>query len=90
MEADADRGTWVGTGSFIATDFMTNDFVDLQRNDNWWNTANMPVTPSMTLRFIPEMGTRAMMIQSGEAVISFGTSAEDIPLFEDDETRKDK
>ncbi|MCL2391331.1 MAG: ABC transporter substrate-binding protein [Oscillospiraceae bacterium] len=82
IAADADRGTWVGTGAFRVIDFMTNDFVHVERNEDWWNVDHIPVTQRMHLRFVPEMGTRAMMLQSGEAVISFGTSAEDIPLFE--------
>ena len=84
MEADAETGTWVGTGAFSVIDFETGDFVYLQRNDSWWNTANMPVTERVHLRFVPEMGARAIMVQNGEAQISLGTSAEDLPIFEND------
>ena len=84
MSADAEKGPWVGTGAFSIIDFETGDFVYMQRNDNWWNTANAPVTERMHLRFVPEMGARAIMVQNGEAQISLGTSAEDLPIFEND------
>jgi len=84
MRANAETGTFIGTGAFSVINFLTGDYVFMQRHDNWWNTEMMPPTARMHLRFVPEMGTRAIMLQNREVNISFGTSAEDIPLFEND------
>ena len=78
VEEDPDKGVWIGTGPFIITDFGTNDFVKLERNDLYWGD---PVpTKSMTLRYIPEMSTRLMMLQNGEADICFNLSEQDMDL----------
>lgn len=79
VEADPDKGVWVGTGAFIIEDFATNDYVKLVRNDNYWG--ELPPTKSMTLRYIPEMSTRFMMLQNGEADICFNLSEQDLPLI---------
>lgn len=80
MEEDPERGVWVGTGTYMITDFATNDYVELTRNDNYWG--ELPPTKSMILRYIPEMSTRFMMLQNGEADICFNLSEQDLPVIE--------
>jgi len=82
--ADDETGPWVGTGPYIVVDFASRDFTVLTRNDNYWNPEKNITTPSITLRFVPEMGARAIRMQTGESQLSFGTSAEDVPLFQND------
>ncbi|MCL2392572.1 MAG: ABC transporter substrate-binding protein [Oscillospiraceae bacterium] len=84
IEEDSENGTWIGTGAFIVTEFLSNDLTRLARNDNYWNTDRNILTPTMTIRFVPEMGVRAVRLQSGDSQISFGTGSEDIPLFQAD------
>ena len=84
IDADPDRGYWIGSGAFYISQFETADFTLMIRNDNWWNTDNIPPTEEVFMQFVPEMGTRAMMLQAGDMQVSFGTSAEDIHMFEDD------
>ncbi len=79
VEEDPDKGVWIGTGAFKITDFGTNDFVELERNDLYWGD---PVpTKSMSLRYIPEMSTRLMMLLNGEADICFNLSEQDLDLI---------
>lgn len=80
VEEDPERGVWVGTGTYMITDFATNDYVELTRNDNYWG--ELPPTKSMILRYIPEMSTRFMMLQNGEADICFNLSEQDLPVIE--------
>ena len=82
MTEDPELGTVVGTGAFSVTDFSPNNYVKVARNDNYWG--EIPITKTMTLMFIPEIGTRAIMMQNGEIQISFGIGAEDIYLFQQD------
>jgi len=84
VEADSDRGFWVGTGAFTVEEFIPLDYIRFARNDNFWNTDMSIITPNITLRFVPEMAARTIRMQRGESQLSFGTSAEDLPLFQDD------
>lgn len=82
VEADPDKGVWIGTGAFVITDFGTNDFVELERNELYWGE---PVpTKSMSLRYIPEMSTRLIMLTNGEADICFNLSEQDLDLIIND------
>ena len=82
ITADPDKGAWVGTGAWIITNFATNDYVSLKRNDNYWD--KIPQTKTMTLKFIPEEATRLMMLQNGECDICFSINPEDLPAVEKD------
>jgi len=82
IEADMDTGTWVGTGPFVVTEFVSSDLTHLIRNDNYWDTEKSILTKNLTIRFVTEMGVRAVRLQNGESQLSFGTSAEDLPMFE--------
>jgi len=83
VEANADTGTHIGTGPFEVAEFVSNDFVRMTRNPNFWNTDRLNiVTEEITLRFVPEMSARTIRMQNGESQLSFGTSADDLPLFQ--------
>ncbi|MCL2402177.1 MAG: ABC transporter substrate-binding protein [Oscillospiraceae bacterium] len=72
----------IGTGPYRVTGFSTANFVNLERNDDYWGPA--PPTRSMTFWTIPEMATRTVMMRNGEAQVSFTMSPEDLDLLEND------
>ena len=83
MDQDSENGTWIGTGAYRVVEFVSNDYVVFERNDDYWGDA--PFTRMMTLRFVPEMSTRTIMMQNGESQLCLGgNSAEDIHLFQND------
>jgi len=82
MREDPENGVWIGTGAFKMTGFSTMDYIDVERNDNYWG--GVPYTKSMRLQFIPEMSTRTIMLQNGELDLCFALSPEDLPIFERD------
>jgi peptide/nickel transport system substrate-binding protein len=84
LAADPDTGHHIGTGPYTVVEFVSNDFVRLTRNDNYWNPDMRVVTRDVTLRFVPEMPVRTIRMQRGESHLSFGTSADDLPLFQND------
>ena len=84
IEADDEQGFWVGTGPYMVENFVPNDFILFQRNHDFWNDELNIQTERMTLRFVPEMSARTIRMQRGESQLSFGTSAEDLPLFQAD------
>ena len=82
VDADAERGTWVGTGAFQITNFASNDFVEFARNDNYWG--DTPISETMTFRFIPEMAARTIMMLNNEAQVVGVVSPEDRDMFVED------
>ncbi|MCL2200679.1 MAG: ABC transporter substrate-binding protein [Oscillospiraceae bacterium] len=83
--AHPDTGAHIGTGAFIIDEFISGDLVRMSRNHNWWNTDHgyEHITENVTLRFVPEMPTRTVMVQTGEAQFSFGTPPGDMDWFMD-------
>jgi len=84
VEADPDLGWQIGAGAFELVEFSSNDFVEFRRNPNYWNENKNILTESMTFRFIPEPGARTIMMQRGDALVSKGTTPEDLPIFQND------
>ena len=79
---DPDNWFWVGTGPYTITEFSTNEFVTLERNDNFWG--DPPPTKSMTFRYVPEETVRTVMMQNKDFHFSLGIQANDFELFRAD------
>ena len=82
VEADPEKGWWVGTGAYKVADFSSREYVAFERNDDYWGP--LPITKTQTWRFIPEMATRTIMLQNGEADICFELPETDVGMFIDD------
>ena len=56
-----------GTGPFICEegDWGEGDHVTMKKNDNYWG--ELPGVDSVTIKEVPEAGTRTAMLQTGEA-----------------------
>jgi peptide/nickel transport system substrate-binding protein len=80
LTASPEEGAWIGTGAWVLTDFATNDYVKMSRNDNYWG--EKALTEKITLRFVPEISTRLMMLQNGETDVCFSIDPNDLPLLE--------
>jgi peptide/nickel transport system substrate-binding protein len=64
----------------MLSDFAASDFLTVVRNDNYWG--QLAPTRSMTLRFIPEMAARTIMMLNGETQLCFGIRPDDIHHFQ--------
>jgi len=73
---------WVGTGPFMITDFSTNEYTTVTRNENFWG--GVPKTKTMTFRFVPEESVRTIMMLNNDYQISLGIIADDFEVFEAD------
>ena len=82
FRADPEEGPWIGTGPFRIVEFSTNDFTTVERFDDYWGDA--PPTQRLTLRFVPEVAARLVMMQNRESHLSFGTSPEDLSILQAD------
>jgi peptide/nickel transport system substrate-binding protein len=80
IEADPETGTWIGTGAYIVTGFATSDYVNFVRNDDYWGKP--PMTRYQNWRFVPEVSTRAIIMQNGEACAAGGVGVEDLRGFQ--------
>ena len=77
IEEDPENGHLIGTGKFIVTDFVPNEYVQYQRNDNYWG--DIPVTKTVTYRSIAEETARYTMLENNEAQIQWAV----LPPFMD-------
>jgi len=82
IEADADKGPWVGTGRWIATDFVSNEYADFERNEKYWG--EIPKTKKITLRPVAEQSARLIMLENAEAHIAYDINPINFPDIEKD------
>lgn len=79
---DEIEGYYIGTGPYMIADFASRDHVSFVRNDNYWG--ELPITKTQTWRTIPEVSTRSIMLQNGEADMCFEVSEGDLQMFRAD------
>lgn len=60
----------IGTGPYVLTDFVTDEYAVFERNENYWGKA--PAIRKITVKVIPDNQTRIMALKSGEIDLIFG------------------
>lgn len=61
---------YIGTGPYVLTDFVTDEYAVFERNENYWGEA--PAIRKITVKVIPDNQTRIMALESGEIDLIFG------------------
>ena len=61
---------YIGTGPYVLTDFVTDEYAVFERNENYWGGA--PAIQKITVKVIPDNQTRIMALESGEIDLIFG------------------
>ncbi len=61
---------YIGTGPYVLTDFVTDEYAVFERNENYWGKA--PAIQKITVKVIPDNQTRIMALESGEIDLIFG------------------
>lgn len=61
---------YIGTGPYVLTDFVTDEYAIFERNENYWGEA--PAIEKITVKVIPDNQTRIMALESGEIDLIFG------------------
>jgi peptide/nickel transport system substrate-binding protein len=69
IDADAEKGAWVGTGLWKIVGFASNDYVKFEVNSSYWGQATP--TKKLTLKYVVEPSTRLIQLQNGEAQACF-------------------
>lgn len=77
-----DDGVVVGTGPYVVTELVTDDHLNLKKNENYWDgKVNID---EITVRTISDGDTLALALQSGEIDAAYGMAYASYPLFEND------
>ncbi len=71
----------VGTGPFIFKEWKQTDYMKVEKNPNYWR-AGYPKVDSITWIPVVENGTRAAMIQTGEAHFAYPMPFEQVKQLE--------
>lgn len=76
-------GIVVGTGPFVATELVTDDHLNLVKNENYWG-GNVNID-EVTVLTISDGDTLAMALQNGDIDAAYGMAYASYPLFENDD-----
>ncbi len=66
-----------GTGAFMLTEFRPNEIVRLKKNPNYWQKG-LPYLDEIVFRVVPDINTRATMLEAGDADMALGLSIPDL------------
>lgn len=61
---------YIGTGPYVLTDFVTDEYAVFEVNQNYWG--ELPDIEKITVKVIPDNQTRIMALQNGEIDLIFG------------------
>lgn len=88
-EANGDLGAgWLkthsaGSGAFVLTEWKSNEYVILSRNDKYWGEA--PALRRVLMRHLPESQSQRLMLEKGDIDIGYSLLAADLAALEGDE-----
>lgn len=81
-EANAEEGTWIGTGAYKVSDFVSNEYGVYLANEEYWDEP--PITKKLTIKFVAEETSRLIALQNNEADVVFGINPVEFPNIEAD------
>ncbi len=83
LAEDIENGGSVGSGAWKVAEMVENDYVKLERNDDYWG--ELPPTKTVTIRYIPENSARLIALQNGEIDVCIEPSATELGFIEEDD-----
>ncbi|MGL4311646.1 MAG: ABC transporter substrate-binding protein, partial [Paracoccaceae bacterium] len=88
-EKDGDLGAdWLtlnsaGSGPFVLTQWASNEYIILTRNDNYWGPA--PAMARVLMRHLPESQSQRLMLEQGDIDVAYSMQAPDLQSLEGSE-----
>jgi peptide/nickel transport system substrate-binding protein len=79
---EAFRNNPIGTGPFKVKEFKSNQFVEVEKNEDYW--AGEPKLDSAKIKFNEDANVRALALQSKEADVVYNLPAESLDTIEKD------
>lgn len=61
---------YIGTGPYVLTDFVTDEYAVFEANENYWG--EQPKIKKITVKVIPDNQTRILALEKGEIDMLFG------------------
>jgi peptide/nickel transport system substrate-binding protein len=83
IEADPEKGPWIGTGAWKVSEFSSNNYVTFDVNEKYWG--ELPKTKRLNLKYVAEESTRLMQLENGEVQVAFSINPADFPYLESDD-----
>jgi ABC-type transport system substrate-binding protein len=77
---DALKSQASGTGPFMVTEWRPNEVLRLRKNPNYWQRG-LPYLDEVVFRVVPDINTRATMLQAGDADMALALSIPDVQRF---------
>lgn len=77
---DALKSQASGTGPFVVAEWRPNELLRLRKNPNYWQRG-LPYLDEIVFRVVPDINTRATMLQAGDADMALALSIPDIQRF---------
>jgi ABC-type transport system substrate-binding protein len=71
-----------GTGPFVLVENIPNEVLRLEKNQNYWQEG-LPYFDEVVFQVVPDISTRATMLEAGETQMSLGLSTQDLERFKD-------
>lgn len=61
---------YIGTGAYVLTDFVTDEYAVFEANENYWG--EQPKIKKITVKVIPDNQTRILALEKGEIDLIYG------------------
>jgi ABC-type transport system substrate-binding protein len=74
---DGLKSTAVGTGAYTLVELKPNEAVLLKKNPDYWQKG-LPYLDEVTFRMVPNISTRAALLESGEVDMALGIALPDV------------
>jgi peptide/nickel transport system substrate-binding protein len=71
-----------GTGPFMVEEYVPNEVLKLVKNPDYWQEG-LPYLDAITYVFVPDINTRATMLEAGDIDMAANLSIQDILRFKD-------
>ena len=77
---NADGEATIGTGPFVLAEYVENERMELDANDDYW--AGKPASKHVTIRAISDLDASSLALQKGELDACYGLSYDSRDLFD--------
>lgn len=71
-----------GTGPFMVVEYVPTEILKLVKNPNYWQEG-LPYLDAITYIFVPDINTRATMLEAGDIDVAANLSIQDILRFQE-------
>lgn len=71
-----------GTGKYTFKEWVSGQYILLERNDNYWNKEDMPYYKNLKFVFVNDAAARAMAVESGDANVGSDLPTSQASIYE--------